>query len=178
MIPVVAAFVSTNLDDILLLALLFAAARNKKDVLSIYTGQLLGISFLFLLSTLARDLLSRIPFNIIPVLGILPILLGILSIRRCEEQQSTLELGIIPVFLLTISNGADNLALYIPLFMRYEKSELLLSFSIFILFTLLWCFVASRIAGFERIKSLIHKHEKWILPTVLILLGLWIILSP
>ncbi len=178
MIAVAAAFISTNLDDILLLSLLFAAAKDNKDVLSIYSGQLLGISLLFLLSTLARGILTQLPFNIIPFLGLLPIALGLLSLRRREEKEFSLRLGIIPVCLLTLSNGADNLALYIPLFMRYGKCELLLSYLIFILLTLLWCFLSSQLAGFESVKAFIRKYDRWIFPAVLILLGLWIILSP
>ena len=72
----VAAFASTNLDDLLLLASLFVDAEFSPR--SIILGQFAGMAVLVVASAAAAYAAVRIPEGRLALLGFAPLLLGIL----------------------------------------------------------------------------------------------------
>lgn len=81
------------------------------------------------------------------------------------------------VALITISNGADNIGVYAPLFSNLNQSELLLTILIFLIMTGIWCFFAHLIIKNKVLGTKIEKYGHIILPFVLIVLGIGIIIS-
>lgn len=81
------------------------------------------------------------------------------------------------VALITISNGADNIGVYAPLFSNLNQSELLLTILIFLIMTGIWCFFAHLIIKNKVLGTKIEKYGHIILPFVLIFLGIGIIIS-
>jgi cadmium resistance protein CadD (predicted permease) len=81
------------------------------------------------------------------------------------------------VALITISNGADNIGVYAPLFSNLNQSELLLTILIFLIMTGIWCFFAHLIIKNKVLGTKIEKYGHIILPFVLIILGIGIIIS-
>ncbi len=74
-ITAVSAFISTNLDDIFLLAAFFANPEFKaKDVL---LGQYLGFIILLIVSSLTYFLQFIVPSQWISLLGVIPIMIGV-----------------------------------------------------------------------------------------------------
>jgi len=175
MIETFLAFAATNIDDIFLLSFLFAEAREKRERLEIVIGQVLGISLLFIFSTLLTGVIKALSFNLLPYLGIFPIILGLRALRRKNEEDPILRTTLLSVTLLTLSNGADNLAVYIPLFATYTNTQLLYSYLIFLHLTIFWCIAALTLTHKEEVKRAIRKQEAWLVPLVLIGLGFMII---
>ena len=80
------AFLSTNIDDIFLLTLLFSAVTARKY--QIYAGHFIGIIFLSLVSRFLASGMSALLGKYIFLLGIIPILLGIKAIFDKEVSWS------------------------------------------------------------------------------------------
>lgn len=191
-------FVSTNIDDIFILMLLFTQATKRKEKIKITMGQYLGISVLVVLS-LVGALASRvIPQQYIRFLGLVPIALGAKAwldnrkaIRQseasCEKTDEECDqsdqiptnnvIQITSVMSLTIANGADNIGVYIPVFSRYNYLAMLILMIVFVVMTGIWCMIGNRLASLPIIKKAIQKYQHIVVPVVLIGLGVYILLA-
>ena len=182
----VAVFVSTNIDDIFLLAAFFADKKLKAR--SIVSGQCLGIGVLIAASSLVAWLALALPEGWISLLGFLPLYLGLSQIKslwtesddaeedaEIQMQEHTVErsLGsqIVAVAGVTIANGGDNLGVYIPMFAN-SLSSIPLFVGVFAVMTLLWCLLGYLLVNNRVFGHLIRKYGHKILPIVLTLLGL------
>ena len=172
-------FVATNADDLVLLALFFS--QPKCSVRSVVFGQLAGIGVLTIVSYAAAVLALAIPPGWLPLLGIVPLLIGFRWLRRpitsdsanTEEPQTMTWLSVAG---LTLANGADNLGVYIPAFAAQTGTQKLITGLSFLLLTLVWCVFAYQAVRHSAWGDLIQRISKRAAPWVLILLGLWIML--
>jgi cadmium resistance protein CadD (predicted permease) len=85
--------------------------------------------------------------------------------------------AILNILLVTIANGADNIGVYIPLFIRLKMPELILTLIIFLLLLAGWCYLGEKLTNFPVIKQSIHKYKNMIVPVVYILIGLLILIK-
>ena len=183
MFPVIltatAAFLGTNLDDILILTLLFAQAKGGR--VAITAGQFAGIGVLTTVSFLFARLVQGLPQSVLPLLGLVPIALGLracFQYRRAGEQAAAPEaVGFLSVLLLTVANGGDNLGVYIPLFAGYGPLQMAVTAGVFALMTALWCLLGARLANLPLLRSAVLRYRGRIVPAVFILLGLSILLK-
>jgi len=177
------AFISTNIDDIFILMILFAQTRKRTERNQIALGQFLGISILTTFSLLGACGLQLIPRQYTGLLGFVPIFLGIKAwiehSRETEEDSPEIRQGsrVISVAMITIANGADNIGVYIPLFAGYTLTELCLAVMIFAGMTFLWCFLADSLSRLPGIRRIIEKYKHILIPVVFILLGIYILLA-
>ncbi|WP_423364375.1 cadmium resistance transporter [Mycoplasma sp. P36-A1] len=186
------AFISTNLDNIFIVTLLFAQAKNKKDNQEIVIGQYVGTLVLLTISIFASYSLSLLNTDMIKYLGIIPIILGIKTWLDYKKENDNKKINkantfvknkntaknhnqLINAILLTIANGADNLGIYIPLFKDYTKPEYIIMIIIFIVMIAISCLIGYKLASFPIIKDKLEKSKHIIIPIVFILLGLYII---
>lgn len=180
LVSTILAFITTNIDDIFVLMLLFAQSGCAADRVRITAGQLLGTAVLFVLSVFGSLAARLIPENYISLLGLVPVALGVREIIEnftdSEDSEHTSSVGIFSTAVLAISNGADNLGVYIPLFSGYRTGELVVSAVVFAVLTGLWCLLGQRLAELPRVGECIRKYKKIIVPSVFILLGLSILL--
>ena len=175
----VMSFVGTNLDDIFLLTFFFAQAAQIKDTRRVIAGQYLGIGTLFVISVLTAYGLSFLPENYLCYLGVFPILLGIKVMVSRKEKNSDAHdarIGVFSVALVTISNGADNLGVYIPLFAGFSPWKIAFAAVVFVLMTALWCFLGKKLADLPFVRTILLRYQRVIVPTVFILLGAYILL--
>lgn len=178
-------FISTNMDDIFVLMILYAQVSSKKGWIRIIAGQYLGTYLLTGMSILGAFGTHQLPSKYIGLLGIIPIFLGVrtwITYKRSakEETDSTQEnasISVLGVTLFTITNGADNIGVYIPVFSRYSMTELVLTSLVFGVMIALWCLIGFKLANYPFIKNKIQKYQHIIVPSVLIALGLLIILE-
>lgn len=179
-------FISTNMDDIFVLMILYAQVASKKGWIRIIAGQYLGTYLLTGISILGAFGMSLLPSKYIGLLGIVPIFLGIrtwiTSKRSTKEDgdsapQENASISVLGVTLFTIMNGADNIGVYIPVFSRYSMMELVLTSLVFGVMIALWCLIGFKLANYPFIKNKIQKYQHIIVPSVLIVLGLFIILE-
>ena len=182
----VAAFVATNIDDILLLAVFFADRTFRPT--GVVIGQFIGIGFLTVLSAAAALLTLSIPSAWIALLGLLPLglgirgLVGLLRGSEGEEEEdetrrpleSSSEYQWLSVAAITVANGSDNLGVYIPLFSR-EPSWIPVYAIVFILMTAVWCAGGYGFVNHPLVGARVERYGHLVLPFVLIGLGLLIL---
>ena len=153
----IAAFASTNIDDLLLLSSLFVDAEFQ--TLSVIVGQFLGMSLLVLISILAALITITIPREWIGLLGFAPLFLGIYRLwkllngrpeksrMKCNAQDfigkeqikiACVRSEVLLATLLTVANGGDNLSVYIPLF-SVQRASMPFYALVFAMMTALWC---------------------------------------
>jgi cadmium resistance protein CadD (predicted permease) len=182
----VVVFVATNVDDILLLALLFADATLKPR--SVILGQVLGIAALVVISAVAAVASLAVPGEFIALLGVVPLFLGLKRLRQLrraaappdsDEPHRSAGAGsayseIASVALLMIANGGDNLGVYVPLFAR-EPSVIGLYSLVFAALTVVWCVAGHAVANQRAVAERLARYGHVLLPLVLIGLGIWIL---
>ena len=171
------AFVATNLDDLFLLVAWFAAGRYRTR--DIVLGQYAGIGALFAASVAASLLALVVPQAWLPWLGLAPILLGVMALLRKENDAGTapLEGGFAPVTMVTIANGADNVAVYVPLFATRDAQAIATMAAVFAAMLALWCLGARWLVHHPAAGAPLRRWGPRAVPYVLIGIGLWILLA-
>jgi cadmium resistance protein CadD (predicted permease) len=173
-------FVITNIDDLLILSVYFAAPTYRGR--NIVVGQFFGIITIIFISLSGVVLGNFLSDQWISLLGILPIIVGIKELLSNEGEESedvsvsSSRFQFLNVALVTIANGGDNIGVYVPLFASLPDSSFVsLYVLIFIILTGVLCYLAYYLTNHPRIK---HYAETWghkILPYFLILLGVYIL---
>jgi len=134
-IPAAAVFISTSIDYLLIITVIFAQTRSRKRLAHIVGGQYLGTAILVAVSLLAAFVLHFIPQEwVIGFLGLVPISLGIWAAFKKEEDEEDEEeevreklearksaLLFWTVTLITIASGGDNILTLHPC--RQEKLQ-------------------------------------------------------
>jgi cadmium resistance transport/sequestration family protein len=189
-------FTATNIDDILVLTLLFSQRKHLRPR-DIVMGQYLGIITLVLLSLIGALGALTIPEGYIGLLGLVPLALGVKQIvallrpSSAPEDDATmltptqneakrsvfLSPGVYQVAALTIGNGADNLGVYIPLFASSGLSKMLLLSVIFFVLIGVWCFVGYKLATLPLVAKALTRYGHILTPIVLVLIGLAILIE-
>jgi cadmium resistance protein CadD (predicted permease) len=178
----VALFAGTNVDDLVVLALLSAASRaaGRPRRWEIWAGQYLGFGLLAGLSLAAGRGLSLLPARWLWVLALIPFTLGavtlvqvIMTVRRGERPAPPSAGGLLGVAALTIVDGADNVAAYTPVFATAGAGQIAVMLAVFAVGVAVWCLAGSLLVRHERITGVLARHGHWILPIAFILIGLY-----
>lgn len=181
----VIAFVSTNIDNIFVLMILYAQLQNKIRLIQVIAGQYFGIGILVAVSILGALGTQLFPSQYIRLLGFLPLLLGIKSLINYRQKKNDEEskpeaqkqISFISVALLTVANGADNIGVYIPIFNSYSSADFAITLLIFWGMNALWCYLGLALANYPYIKKKIVKYQHILVPVVLIVLGISILVK-
>jgi cadmium resistance protein CadD (predicted permease) len=182
---VILLFASTNLDDIFVLVGFFADRRYHAR--EIVAGQFVGIASLFGVCVGASLLSIVISLPYVGLLGVAPILIGSKRLwnsfheQRGKEEPSEghpdgLRHGrLASVAIVTVANGADNIAVYMPSFAIRSRGELAVIACVFAVMTVLWCIFAHVVVKHPTLGAPIRRYGHRIAPVVLICLGLSIL---
>jgi cadmium resistance protein CadD (predicted permease) len=180
----VVAFVSTNVDDLLVLVGFLADPKVK--VGEVIAGQYLGIGALYLIS-LAGSLVSLVLApQYVGFLGLAPVLIGAKKLydlirghvgngHKRDSLGSAARVS--AVAIVTISNGGDNIGTYTPLFATHSMFEISIIGLVFILMTALWLLIAHWLVSHRRLGPPIRWYGYMLMPFVLIVLGITIMLK-
>lgn len=193
----VVVFASTNVDDLMLLAAFFADPSIETK--TVVAGQFFGIGTLVIASAVAGGAAVLIPDTYIALLGIVPLALGVqrlwlLWVKRrlsaqigqgqwndvrapVEAAYPTHRNGLSQLFAVagvTVSNGGDNLGVYIPLFATAPRT-IPLYVAVFAGMTALWCLAAHALVNNPIIGQHVRRLGAVVLPFVLVALGFWIL---
>lgn len=176
----VVTFVITNIDDLLILSVYFAAPTYRGR--NIVVGQFFGIITIILISLSGVVLGNFLSDRWISLLGILPIIVGVKELLSDEGEESEdisvrqSNLQFLNVALVTIANGGDNIGVYVPLFASLPNpSYVSLYVIIFLFLTAMLCYFAYYLTNHPKIKRLAETWGHKILPYFLILLGIYIL---
>ncbi|MEU1750568.1 cadmium resistance transporter [Micromonospora arida] len=173
-------FAATDIDDIVILTLFFVAARTtgRPHTWEIVAGQYLGIGALALASAVIAGGLLVVPDPWTGLLGLLPIALGVRALRSSgDDEAPAVVTGALGVAGVTIANGADNVAVYVPVFRALGVADSAVFLLVFVLLIALWCVAGAWLGGHRRVMRLVERAGAWLVPTIFIAIGLVILVS-
>lgn len=186
-ISAIGVYISTSIDYLIILIILFAQLSQNKQKWHIYAGQYLGTGLLVGASLVAAYVVNFVPEEwMVGLLGLIPIYLGIRFaivgedaeeeeeeiIERLEQSKANQLFW--TVTLLTIASGGDNLGIYIPYFASLDWSQTLVALLVFVIGIIIFCEISRVSSSIPLIFETIEKYERIIVPLVFILLGLYI----
>ncbi|MGC4834648.1 cadmium resistance transporter [Micromonospora vinacea] len=173
-------FAATDIDDIVILTLFFVAARTtgRPRTWEIVAGQYLGIGALAVASAVIAGGLLVVPDPWTGLLGLLPIALGVRALRSSgDDEAPAVVTGALGVAGVTIANGADNAAVYVPVFRALGVADSVVFLLVFVLLIALWCVAGAWLGGHRRVVRLVERTGAWLVPTIFIAIGLVILVS-
>lgn len=186
-ISAIGVYISTSIDYLIILIILFAQLSQNKQKWHIYARQYLGTGLLVGASLVAAYVVNFVPEEwMVGLLGLIPIYLGIRFaivgedaeeeeeeiIERLEQSKANQLFW--TVTLLTIASGGDNLGIYIPYFASLDWSQTLVALLVFVIGIIIFCEISRVLSSIPLIFETIEKYERIIVPLVFILLGLYI----
>ena len=192
------AFITTNIDNLLLLILVFSQPHFRKR--HIVTGQYLGFIVIIIISMLGFFGKFLLPLAWIGFLGSVPIIIGVreLLCKQKLKQEGAVDTGkhVQPglpqsfayvalepllnpqtyrVSIITIGNGSDNISTYTPLFATESFIHVAVLISLFLLLVGVWCYLGHTLARLPTFAYAIEHYGSILLPFAYIILGLLII---
>jgi cadmium resistance protein CadD (predicted permease) len=178
-------FAGTNIDDLLVLTVLFLSSRatGKPRPWQIWTGQYAGIAALVGTAAIAALGLTVVPDRWIGLLGIVPFALGLKALVAAwrahgeDDEPPPIATGVLAIAGVTIANGADNLAVYTPMFRTIGLPAALITVVVFAVGVALWCLAAHRLGSHRRVVDVVRRCGHWIVPGIFLLIGALILLS-
>lgn len=176
-------FAGTNVDDLLVLTVLFLAwrANGVPARHQIWTGQYLGIAALVAFSVVAAVGLLVVPGEWVRWLGFVPIALGVRglagALRDAPQERRPVAATAWTIAGVTIANGADNIAVYTPVFRTIGMVPTLITIAVFAVLTAVWCLAGGWLASHRQVVRVVERFGHWIVPLVFIAIGALILLS-
>lgn len=172
-------FIGTTIDDIFVVTVLFADAKTKRDRINIYAGEYTGIMLTFVIGLAGAFAASFIPDKLIGLLGLVPIIMAVIYIiksRKGDDDDDEIKgLGIISVALLSLSNGGDNIGVYVSAFTGLDVFGIAVTAVVFLCCIALFCLLARKIGSVAKIRNIVEKYKRIIIPGVLMILGIMIL---
>jgi cadmium resistance protein CadD (predicted permease) len=192
----IAAFVSTNIDDLFILMVFFATPRFPPY--QIVLGQYIGMGSLIAASLLGSLIALIVPRNLIGLIGLFPIAIGIkellelrsnsghddkdkkdeeekLAKQRLERSKKIAYLPFLTVAAVTFSGG-EEIGIYTSLFAtNNEVSQIITLVSVVMVLTGFWCGLANYFVNHSFIADRFRRIGGRVLPFVLIVLGIYIL---
>jgi cadmium resistance protein CadD (predicted permease) len=180
-------FSGTNVDDLLLISLFSAHARSGNGPLRnrhIWAGQYLGFGALIAASALIGRGLALAPERWLWLLALIPLIIGILTLanalrarRRDEESHPPPPRSAWGVAMITIIDGADDLAAYTPFFATAGAGRIWVTCVMFVVCVAAWCLAGGLLTSHPRITEAIDRHDWWVLPVAFIFIGIYVLLT-
>ena len=179
-----ALFAGTNLDDLVVLAVLnvCATTEGRPARWQIWVGQYIGLACLVGLSLLATLGLTLIPKDRTWLLGIVPLGLGIhklagsIHAARSPERETSpvMASGLGGVIAITVANGGDNVVAYTPFFRTSTLMELAVTLAVFAIGVALFCSAGALLVSHPRVTEAIKRWGHWIVPGIFIAIGVYV----
>ncbi|GAA4182524.1 CadD family cadmium resistance transporter [Streptosporangium oxazolinicum] len=175
-----AVFAGTNVDDIIILTVLFLACRagGVPRPWQIVTGQYAGIAALVAVSAAAALGLAVIPDRWVGLLGLVPFGLGVWGLvkarragRDGDGEAPRVASGVLSIAGVTIANGADNISVYTPLFRTIGPASSAVTVAVFAVLVAVWCVAASWLGSHKKVIALVERTGAWLVPVVFVVIG-------
>jgi len=186
-------FVATNIDHLALLALWFVHGQNRPGTTArICAGQYVGFGVIMAVTVVLSAISGLvIPQEYLRFLGLIPLALGIkAAIGEIRERLSAEEdddedegeaqlkgkkVSVGAVALVTMANGGDEVAAYLPVFALSTWWQIALFCAVFLALAGVLLALARFITGRMGLAEVLERFEAIIFPSVLILLGVLIL---
>jgi cadmium resistance protein CadD (predicted permease) len=193
------AFTVTNIDDMMILLLLFSQSDSNFRKRHIFIGQYLGFLTIIILSLpgfLGGLFIQR---EWLGLLGILPIVIGVKQLINQQTEStefqtvnpdfpqllhpnptwsfflSILHPNTYKVAAITIANSGDNISIYIPLFAGQDFVSLAIIIAVFLAMVGLGYGIAYLLTSQVTIGYILSRYGRAMIPFILMALGLFIL---
>ncbi|USS88110.1 cadmium resistance transporter [Fructilactobacillus hinvesii] len=179
----IAYYVSTNMDYILVLVLLIHANHEDGPVLA---GDIMGTNVLILIPMLLAMLVGAITQTwIIGLLGLFPLYFGLQALffpssgnQMNESDHDSKWKSALHTAVITVTAcGADNIAVYIPLFVHQSVSHLITIYVVMILMAILFFFIALVISKDRHLEAILNRYGRFLSGIIYIYLGLSVLIG-
>lgn len=190
---------ATTFDDNIYLTGFFSETDRLFRPVHVVTGELLGFTALITASFIAsRFLAETVPLAVIGWLGLMPISIGLANLVQVLRPTATRQL--IPISVeedprlgfpskrpristvlrdrqtykvsaMTISNGGNNLSIYIPLLATSNTVSAMITIVICYLAVATWLVLSFRLTRLPGVAIQLSRHAGRIFPFVLMWLG-------
>ena len=176
-------FAGTNVDDLLVVTLLFVAARSGRPRRwAIVLGQAAGFTVLLAASVLISLGLLVVPEQWTRLLGVFPLAIGLrglwLAIRRSDDDEPPpMAGGLLAVAGLTIVNGADDVSVYTPLLRTLSPSAIVVTIAVFYVGVACWCTAGWLLSTHPTVAPWLDRVQHWLGPAVFVAIGAVILLG-
>lgn len=115
------------------------------------------------------------PHEWLRLFGIAPIAIGIKKLFAKREDDLRANTGTLDVAAVTFVNGADNIGIYAPLFAVSNARRVIVLVAVLYSFLAAWCVVGYLIHRHRAVAYTLRRWGHWIVPVVLIGLGIYIL---
>lgn len=191
-------FTGTNIDDLILLTVLFLSARahstthgtSRAGLWQIVAGQYAGIGTLVVISAAAAWGLAAVPDRWVRLAGLVPLSLGVYGLikafrgwhRTRGSDDPAVPVRAVPtsalgVAAVTIANGTDNISTYTPAFRTVGLGGSLIMITVFAVLAGVWCVAGSWLGSHRRVIAAVERFGHWLVPAVFITVGTLILLG-
>lgn len=174
-------FAGTNLDDLVVLAVFNSSAHagGRPKRWEIWTGQYLAVGILVAVSLAAARGLAAVPARWLWLLALIPLGLGVAklvsAVRDHARQSPPAASGLAGVIGVTVANGGDNLAAYIPFLRTLDGARLALTLAVFAAGIALWCLAGAWLVSRKKLGAILARRGRWIVPAIYLLIGLYVL---
>jgi cadmium resistance protein CadD (predicted permease) len=170
-------FVTTNIDNLVVTTAQFAAAPPQR-VRRVAVGQLLGFAVILLASAAAAGALFELPTRWVGLLGLVPIALGIRGLvglrHRSQDRydvKTSVAPGLVTTALVSVGNGGDNLAVYIPILRASTLAQGAFFLLCLLALDVLLCAGALLLGRHRRTLGFVGKAGAYLIPIVYCVIG-------
>lgn len=176
-------FTATNIDDMLLNMVFFAACSTKSERRSVVVGKFLATAVMVAVAAVGGIGMQAFAHRYVWLLGFVPLFLGVKELVSGfkNEEKETMALSsqniAFSTLRVTLASGADNIGVYVPLFASVQAVQMAVCTAVFFVLTGVWCIVADQLTQLSALQKAIEKYRKIIVPAVYICLGMYIIMG-
>ena len=175
-------YATTNIDNFVVLAAFYADRSYRAGQVTV--GAYLGLAVIVAVSAGGAAAASTVPHRYIGLLGVVPLTLGAVRLvalvrgGRPPDPDTTVGVGRhrpLVVGAVTVGNGADNIAAYVPIFATRSLGESSLIIVVFVVAAGVWCAAAHGIAHARWTSPIIDRVSHLVVPVVYLALGVSIL---
>ncbi|WP_395319526.1 cadmium resistance transporter [Fructilactobacillus frigidiflavus] len=179
----IVSYISTNMDYILVLVLLIHAHRYYSPIL---IGDMIGTTILTITPMTIAILLGAVPETwMLGFLGLFPLYFSFKSFFGKNsnndldesDNKSRLKLVIHTVIITVAACGADNVAVYIPIFIRKSMFELIVAFCVMLIMAIVFFGLAIIISKNKQLEKFLNRYGKYLTGVIYLYLGISVLMQ-
>jgi cadmium resistance protein CadD (predicted permease) len=184
------AFFTTEMDDLLVMFVLFSKVNSRLENAAIVLGKYLGLVLLVATGKWLASIISLIPYGqLLGLLGIFPIIIGIrFAVREFSGEKDSRQEGplirslglaalVLETVIITLASGGDNVAVCVSFFSSLTRSEFIRACTVFCIMQAAWCAIAIAVINAASIRNYIEESKGVVIPALFIALGLYILVK-
>ncbi len=183
-----AAFVSTELDDFILILILLSRCSSKKQVVLASIGKYVALVLVASCSYFFAAYISKIAKEYIGFLGLILIGIGIVDLIKGSKEKKESDIGdrpadsngqgvsiLISSMLISLGSSGDNFAVYVPFFTSLDVSGFVVCGIVFLVLQFGMLILTAKAISVPGIQRVVDKVGGLLIPILLMLLGIYVL---